>query len=444
MTTLTSPVYITTTDANGVTSTTAPPIITTTSTTTSNGVVITVTEVVANADPTLSNNNGQKSSSAFFSNTGAVAGVFVLVGLAAASILLFIFFAVRRRRRTRRLEHDTAVSATLAAAGFNRAPLDDDDDDVDPRASGSNVHGYNSVGAMPQRSSSGLAMASIQSASASGTRMSHVFAETTPFHDDPNYARESAFDPFSDHPANGNGVQQPPPSAFHMGAFRDRTSGSGPVAMGGDHERRVSGGSMGNAYEVMAALPPGAGHGHNPSASYGSTDPLLSGYRNDPPGQRQSSLPPPYAAAYGHLPQQSSSSGSSPSQKQPPVGARAPNAIHSERSSVYSAASGDPHIMTGIAVSTDDLDPSVGDDPFAAAIYVPPKASSSGHGHHDDRLDARMLDWMGDDASARDLRDEEDYSRRVLPLVANGAGEKGGKQGGKTLGVRNVTEGDLA
>ena len=65
----------------------------------------------------------------FFRNKGAVAGVFLIVGLAAASIVLFIFFYIRRRRRTQRLEHDTAVASTLAAAGYNRRPLDGDDDD---------------------------------------------------------------------------------------------------------------------------------------------------------------------------------------------------------------------------------------------------------------------------------------------------------------------------
>ena len=44
------------------------------------------------------------------------------------SILIFIAFYVRRRRRRARIEHDTAVSATLAAAGFKRSPLDDDMD----------------------------------------------------------------------------------------------------------------------------------------------------------------------------------------------------------------------------------------------------------------------------------------------------------------------------
>lgn len=57
----------------------------------------------------------------------------MIVGLAAASIVLFLFFFTRRRRRTRRMEHDTAVASTLAAAGFNRTPLDGDDEgDTNP------------------------------------------------------------------------------------------------------------------------------------------------------------------------------------------------------------------------------------------------------------------------------------------------------------------------
>lgn len=79
--------------------------------------------------------------SRFFNNKGAVAGVFLIVGLAAASIVLFLFFFIKRRRRTRRLEYDTAVASTLAAAGYNRTPLDGDDDDHRPMAQrrGSNV-----------------------------------------------------------------------------------------------------------------------------------------------------------------------------------------------------------------------------------------------------------------------------------------------------------------
>lgn len=63
----------------------------------------------------------------FFHNTGAVAGVFLIVGLAAATICLWIFFFIRRRRRRRRIDHASEVSATLTAAGYNRAPIDDED-----------------------------------------------------------------------------------------------------------------------------------------------------------------------------------------------------------------------------------------------------------------------------------------------------------------------------
>jgi hypothetical protein len=54
--------------------------------------------------------------------------VFLIVGLAAATICLWIFFFIRRRRRRRRIEHASAVSASLAEAGYNRAPIDDDFD----------------------------------------------------------------------------------------------------------------------------------------------------------------------------------------------------------------------------------------------------------------------------------------------------------------------------
>lgn len=51
----------------------------------------------------------------------------MIVGLATATICLWIFFFIRRRRRRRRIDHDSAVSASLAAAGYNRAPIDDED-----------------------------------------------------------------------------------------------------------------------------------------------------------------------------------------------------------------------------------------------------------------------------------------------------------------------------
>jgi hypothetical protein len=51
----------------------------------------------------------------------------LIVGLAAATICLWIFFFIRRRRRRRRIDHESEVSASLSAAGYNRAPIDDED-----------------------------------------------------------------------------------------------------------------------------------------------------------------------------------------------------------------------------------------------------------------------------------------------------------------------------
>ena len=163
----------------------------------------------------------------FFRNAGAVAGVFVLVGLAAASIVLWVIFAVRRRRRTRRLEHDTAVSATLAAAGFHRTPLDDDDDP----ATGTNRSRYGSPVTDPfhahQRSSSGLAMSSIPSAG----RASAAYQDNH----DPN-----DYNPYTDHvvpPGARDGyISTPPPPTAHLnGHLRTRSSSGGLAEMGVAH-----------------------------------------------------------------------------------------------------------------------------------------------------------------------------------------------------------------
>ncbi|KAG6857535.1 hypothetical protein H0H87_000134 [Tephrocybe sp. NHM501043] len=202
-------------------------------TTTSNGQVVTITEV--SVSQTLSPNKSNNKDNSFFQNTGAVAGVFVVVGLAAASILLWILFALRRRRRTQRLEHDTAVSATLAAAGFHRTPLDDDDDNENANGSRRSRLGSPEI-EMHHRTSSGLA-----STTPSGARTSAYM--DSPHPDDPD-----AFNPYRDYVVEGPAASggNLPPSAFYNGPYRDRTPSSGE-------------------------------HAHNHSAS-GSYEPLLAAY----------------------------------------------------------------------------------------------------------------------------------------------------------------------
>ncbi|KAF5312261.1 hypothetical protein D9619_003542 [Psilocybe cf. subviscida] len=303
-----------TTDANGNPTLTAPPFITTTSTQTRpDGSVTTFTEIVAN--PTLSPDNQSRKGSGFFRNTGAVAGVFVLVGLAFVSILLFIFFAVRRRRRTLRIEHDTAVSASLAAAGFHRTMLDDDDDPahsnstrgsqarsrygssaLDPFAPGVMM---GTMGPGHNRMHSGVNLLDSDEGGAGRPEMQEYFnpytdaAGPNPFSDNANGAagaqatqgnRDSAGSnyPYRDYvvpspTAAGNPAV--PPSAFTAGGVdRERTSGTG----------------MGAGPSEM-----GVGHGHSHSAS-GSFEPLLSAYyrssKSDDSHGNVGKITPPEAA----------------------------------------------------------------------------------------------------------------------------------------------------
>ncbi|KAJ7293552.1 hypothetical protein C8J57DRAFT_1490947 [Mycena rebaudengoi] len=188
--TLPSVIVITTTDSQGHTITSTP----------------TTTEIKIN--PTLSP-DGRNSSrgSSFFKNTGAVAGVFVLIGLAAAAIVLWILFALRRQRRDRQLKHDTAVSATLAAAGFHRTPLDDEDD---PGTGSRHSKAFGSAD-VQMRSTSALALATTSSSfpSAGG--------RTSGYQDD-----AEVYNPYVDYdagagPKDAHGLSRPytpPPTAF--------------------------------------------------------------------------------------------------------------------------------------------------------------------------------------------------------------------------------------
>ncbi|KAI8995677.1 hypothetical protein BD414DRAFT_563518 [Trametes punicea] len=261
-TTFQSTVFVTTTNSAGQTITSAPPFITETLTSTnSDGSPSYVTIVVGNPTPITTNDNATQTSE-FFRNKGAVAGVFLIVGLAAASIVLFIFFYIRRRRRTQRLEHDAAVASTLAAAGFNRRPLDGDDDEESeskvmsqrptPMASGTLPSLPNtSFGAGGQRPPSGSAMDDAAVPAAAGP--------PTP---------GTEFDPYAAY-----GTIHPPPPAFPGQARRDgyapaRTSSPPPP---GAWQRQHTHSTSTSASSMM-------GWGHAAKGSVGSHEPLLSGY----------------------------------------------------------------------------------------------------------------------------------------------------------------------
>ena len=204
--------------------------------------------------------------SRFFRKTGAVAGVFSLVGLAAAAILLWIVFALRRHRWRQQLEHDSATSAALAAAGFHRAPLDDEDDGL----GGTGSRFSPSPIEMTHRSSSGYAVPAPPALGNAGS-----FFPTT--QDDP---ANSDFNPY-----NGYHYQAPVTQGGYVAVG---TSSPPPPPVPAHTRRHSRHGSNGSIIELPNA-------GHSASHSAGSTEPLL------PIHQRSlsvSSAPPSYFASF--------------------------------------------------------------------------------------------------------------------------------------------------
>ena len=247
--------------------------------TNSNGSPTVVTIVASNAPTTIANNDNATQTSQlvfiryvsgrmhdvalcfrFFRNKGAVAAVFVIVGLAAASIVLFMFFYIRKRRRNQQLEHDTAVASTLAAAGYNRRPLDGDEDEEKgqpstpaPSATISSMH----------NSTPSLAALNLYAA--------------TGLHPPPGegYAAPPTpggiggdFDPYATLGvgASGGSVSPPPPAQRRDGYLPARTSSPPP----GAYTRRPAHSTSTSASSM--------GWGHAAKGSISSTEPLLSGY----------------------------------------------------------------------------------------------------------------------------------------------------------------------
>lgn len=210
----------------------------------------------------------------FFRNKGAVAGVFLIVGLAAASIVLFLFFFIRRRRRQARFEHDAAVASTLAAAGFNRTPVDgDDDDDVGMR------HRQNSFGTRT--------FGSIPSASHPGS-MGSAGGAIERYRDDPFAATlpPNEFDPY----AGFGGIAVPAAAVAGGSGRRDgympaRTTTPPP------------GGAAAQSHSHNPSYSSSSG-GHVARESAGSFEPLLAGY-NKSAGATPPLTPAPAAAAAG-------------------------------------------------------------------------------------------------------------------------------------------------
>jgi len=224
-----------------------------------------VTIVAANPTPLSGGSGSDLSTSQFFRNKGAVAGVFLIVGLAAASILLFLFFFVRRRRRTRKMEHDTAVATTLAAAGFNRTPLDGDDEEGGDRN-------------MSQRRGSGVSTNPFRDTvsslpSATGGR------PPSGYMDDPVAGPEAAHDQEFDPYAAFGTIHPPPPATLGF----NRKDGYAPARTSSPPPNGAYMGTTGpghRSYSSRSESTSSAGFGHMARESASSHDLLLGGMRS--------------------------------------------------------------------------------------------------------------------------------------------------------------------
>ncbi|KAI0724612.1 hypothetical protein C8T65DRAFT_734220 [Cerioporus squamosus] len=112
-TTLSSPVFVTVTDAKKHTVLSEPPVFTSVGVSTlSDGQLVSVTHVIAN--PTgiwsVDEDSGR---SGFFADSKAVAGVFLAIGIVIAAIGLGICFFLRRRRRRRTPRFMNSISRPL-------------------------------------------------------------------------------------------------------------------------------------------------------------------------------------------------------------------------------------------------------------------------------------------------------------------------------------------
>ena len=333
----------------------------------------------------------------------------MLVGLAGASIVLWIIFAVRRRRRTRRIEHDSAVSATLAAAGFRRTPLDDDDDEAGV-GGGMRVSAHSTPSASalanPRASwadfggASTMALAGVGAAALRGGGDANRDSHTSD---------DEVYNPYTDYivPAGSRPgyVPSPPPQQQQ---HQQRDSGTSSSAAGG----RI---------------------GHVPS---GSDEPLLGGY--DPRASAASSGVLDTALAFPGVAGGATFTPAGPAPPIPPRSPRRMSAATARTASTRRTTSQAPAVqeqgqdvplidLAGLDTSVPDLALSPdgaarGGGGGGASVYsmgsgaFDPFADLSGAA--DARLEPglglRAGDGRGTLGRELSLRDEEDYSRRVL------------------------------
>jgi hypothetical protein len=335
-------------------------------------------------DGTLNGSNS--SSSSFFDNSGAVGGTFAAVGVVALLLVALIAWLFYRRRKAQRMDADV-VAAASAAAATTRTPFDDDDPEmIEDPAYGQNAQHYATGG--------------YAASDGNGYEPSHFSSGTAP-----GFAGMGAYGAGGAAAGAGAGAA----AAAAYGHYYDNGNG-------GYEQQSQSGGhyydQQPDAYYGQQQPGQALSQGHEYSQGHEAyAQQAYDGYapQQDQYGQRQSwgqpgHSPPldadnmPWAA--GALPAGLVAGG---------AGAAAGSAAARRRS----GNQGIPEQLLGPNVFS-DASPGEEDHLSGGHGGAPPSASSP-----DNRLDVTGLQRAGEAGSTSSLRDDQDYSRKVLSVTNN-------------------------
>lgn len=298
-------------------------------------------------------------------------GTFAAVGIVAVLIVVGIAWLFYRRRKAQRMDADVAMAASAAAA-TTRTPFDDDDPEM------AEEPGYGAGGAAG-------------AASSAGYHNGGYYATSNPEYEPSHFSSGTA------------------PGFAGMGAYGAAAAAGGAGGAAAYNNYYNEGNSQGHYYDNPAQAAqdyyPQSQEGHafsqgtHPTDEYGNA--IAYGYPMDQ--QQQLQQQPQH-----QQPQDWLQPGRSPpldGEGMPFASGVASGAVGAAAARRRSAGMTNPH--------EDEL---LGPNVFADAPS--PEGDAAGHnvGEADNRLDHHGLTRAHDQGSASSLRDDQDYSRRVLSV----------------------------
>lgn len=320
------------------------------------------------------NGSGSSGSSSFFENGGAVGGTFAAVGIVAILIICGIAWFLYRRRKAQRMDADVAMAASAAAA-TTRTPFDDDDPE------------------MVEDPAYGAAGAGGAGASSAGYHNNGYYATSNPEYEPSHFSSGTA------------------PGFAGMGAYGAAAGAGGAGAAAAYNNYYNEGNSQGHYYDN-----PGQGaqdyypqsqeehaysQGTHPTDEYGNA--IGYGYPVDQQQQHQHQHQQ-HMQQQHEQPQEWLQPGRSP----PLDGEGMPFAT--------GAVGGSAARRRSAGMTNGHENELLGPNVFADVPSPEGEGASNHLGEADNRLDHQGLTRAHDQGSASSLRDDQDYSRRVLSV----------------------------